>query len=79
MSAGGAARALAIIPDADGSRAFLIPPRSEAALAPGFWQITLSFAGDVNAPDLDRWTVGGRAVAETAWLPLLIEEELVVT
>jgi hypothetical protein len=30
----------------------------------------------VNAPDLDRWTVGGRAVAETAWLPLLIEGEL---
>jgi hypothetical protein len=38
MSAGGAARALAIIPDADGSRAFLSPPRSQAALAPGFWQ-----------------------------------------
>jgi hypothetical protein len=75
MSAGGAARTLAIIPDADGSRAFLIPPRSEAALAAGFWQLTLSFAGDVNAPDLERWTVGCRAVAETARLPLLIEAE----
>jgi hypothetical protein len=78
MAPSGAARALAIIPDADGSRAFLIPPRSAAALAAGFWQLTLSFAGDVNAPDLERWTVGGRVVAETARLPLLIEEELAV-
>ena len=76
MAASGAARALAIIPDADGSRAFLIPPPSAAALAPGFWQLTLSFVGNVNAPDLERWTVGGRVIAETARLPLLIEEEV---
>ena len=76
MAASGAARALTIIPDADGSRAFLIPPPSVAALAPGFWQLKLSFAGDVNAPDLERWTVGGVAVTETAQLPLLIEEEV---
>jgi hypothetical protein len=75
MASGGAARTLAIIPDADGSRAFLIPPRSEPELSPGFWQLTLTFTGDVNAPDLERWTVGGRAVAETAVLPLLIEAE----
>jgi hypothetical protein len=73
MALGGAARALAIIPDADGSRAFLTPPRSETSLAVGFWQLTLTLAGDVNAPDLDRWTVGGRAVAESIQLPLLIE------
>ncbi|MBO0754260.1 MAG: hypothetical protein J2P54_00230 [Bradyrhizobiaceae bacterium] len=78
MVPSGSARTLAIIPDADGSRAFLIPPRNEAALAPGFWEMTLSFAGDLNAPDLERWTVGGRVVAETARLPLLIEEELAV-
>ncbi len=76
MAQSGEARALAIIPDADGSRAFLIPPPSEAALAPGFWLLTLSFAGDVNAPDLERWTVGGRVIAETARLRLLIEEEV---
>jgi len=75
MAPGGVASALAIIPDADGSRAFLIPPPSEAGLMPGFWQLSLSFASDTNAPDLDRWTVGGRAVAETAQLPLLIEAE----
>jgi hypothetical protein len=75
MSTSGAARTLSIIPDADGSRAFLIPPRSESVLAAGFWQLTLKFAGDVNAPDLERWTVGVRAVAETAMLPLLIEAE----
>ena len=75
MAASGAVRTLAIIPDADGSRAFLVPPPSEAALAAGFWQLTLTLAGDVNAPDLDRWTVGGRVVAETARLPLLIEAE----
>ena len=75
MSAGGAARTLAIIPDADGSRALLIPPRSETALSVGLWELILTFTGDVNAPDLERWTVGGRAVAETARLPLLIEAE----
>jgi hypothetical protein len=75
MASGGAARTLAVIPDADGSRAFLIPPRSESALAAGHWQLSLAFAGDVNAPDLERWTVGGRAVAETVPLPLLIEAE----
>jgi hypothetical protein len=76
MAPSGSARTLAIIPDADGSRAFLIPPPSEAALTPGFWLLTLSFAGDVNAPDLERWTVGGRVIAETARLPVLIEEEV---
>lgn len=75
MSAAGAARSLAIIPDTDGSRAFLIPPRSEAALGPGFWQLTLTLAGDLNAPDLDRWTVAGQAVVESAQLPLLVEAE----
>jgi hypothetical protein len=75
MAPGGAARTLAIIPDADGSRAWLIPPRNEAALTAGFWQLTLTLVGDANAPDLDRWTVGGRAVVETAQLPLLIEAE----
>jgi hypothetical protein len=75
MAAGGAARALSIIPDADGSRALLIAPRTETALAPGFWRLELSFAGDVNAPDLERWTVGGRVVAETVELPLLIESD----
>lgn len=75
MASSGAARTLAIIPDADGSRAFLIPPRTESSLAAGYWQVTLTFAGDVNAPDLERWTVGGRPIAETAALPLLIEAE----
>ena len=75
MVPGGAARTLAIIPDADGSRAFLIPPLGESALAAGFWQLTLTFAGDVNAPDLERWTVGGRALEETALLRFLIEAE----
>lgn len=75
MALGSVTRTLAIIPDADGSRAFLIPPRSESSLAAGFWQLSLAFAGDANAPDLDRWTVGGRALAETALLPMLIEAE----
>ena len=75
MAPSGSARTLAIIPDADGSRAFLIPPRNEGDLTLGFWQLKMSFAGDVNAPDLERWTVGGRVVTETAWLPLLIEGE----
>jgi hypothetical protein len=60
MASCGAIRTVAIIPDADGSRAFLIPPSSESTLAEGFWQLTLIFVGDVNAPDLERWTVGGR-------------------
>lgn len=75
MPAVGAERSLAIIPDADGSRAFLIPPRSESALGAGFWQLTLTLAGDLDAPDLDRWTVGGQVVMESAQLPLLIEPE----
>ena len=75
MALGGTERALAIIPDADSSRAFLIPPRSETALAVGFWRLTLTLAGDVGAPDLDRWTVDGRTVVESAQLPLLIEAE----
>jgi hypothetical protein len=77
MALGSGIRTLAIIPHADGSRAFLIPPRSESSLAAGFWQLSLAFAGDANAPDLDRWTVSGRALAETALLPLLIEAEAV--
>jgi len=75
MASTSAARTLAIIPDADGSRAFLILPRSETALVEGFWQLILTFSGDMNAPDLERWTVGGRVVAETAQLPVLIEAE----
>jgi hypothetical protein len=77
MAPAGAASTLAVIPDADGSRAFLIPPRSEASLAVGHWLLTLTFDGDTHAPDLERWTVGGRALEETALLPLLIEESLV--
>jgi hypothetical protein len=38
----------------------------------------LSFTGDVNAPYLERWTVGSHVVAEIARLPLLIEGELAV-
>jgi hypothetical protein len=76
MASASAARALAIIPDADSSRAFLIPLHNEAALAPGFWQLTLSFLGDLNAPDLDRWTVGGRVLREDTRIPFLIESDV---
>lgn len=73
MATDGPMRTLMIVPDADGSRAFLIPPRNETEIGPGFWQLTLTFAGELNAPDMDTWTVGGRVLQEAVQMPFLIE------
>ena len=68
-----ASTALVIIPSADGTRAFLIPPPSANALTEGMWTLSLTLSGDVDAADLDRWTIAGRTVTDVARLPILIE------
>jgi hypothetical protein len=74
MAAAAAPMAPGVVPSADGTRAFLINPPTTNALAAGFYTLTLTLTGDVDAPDLDRWTVAGRALNDIAHLPILIEQ-----
>ena len=47
------------LPDADGTRAILVPTGSPTTFTPGWW--TLTFASQADAgPDLPRWSVAGR-------------------
>jgi hypothetical protein len=63
--------AIAAMPNADGSRAFLIPPPTGQAIGAGYWEIGFEQAGDAG-PDLDVWSVGGVPLTEKARLTFVI-------
>jgi hypothetical protein len=66
-----AAATLAAIANADGSRAFLVPPPLAQAIGSGYWEIGWQHVGDAG-PDLDVWSVGGAPVTEKARLSLVV-------
>lgn len=71
LAASGGTPGIVAFPSADGSRAFLVPTPLEPAIGEGYWVVSASLAGDVG-PDLDRWSIANRPVAESANLRFLI-------
>ncbi|HWO19262.1 MAG TPA: hypothetical protein VNO30_10815 [Kofleriaceae bacterium] len=67
----GSTPGIVAFPSEDGTRAFFAPTPSESALGAGHWVVSASLAGDAG-PDLDRWSIADRPVAETAHLRFLI-------
>ncbi len=54
-------------PNADRTRAFLVPPNAAPAIGRGHWNLRLDQLGDAGI-DLPVWSVAGRTVTESAML-----------
>jgi hypothetical protein len=55
------------IPDAEGTRALLLPTGSLPTFAEGWWTLTFTSQADAG-PDLPRWSVAGRPAEQTCSL-----------
>jgi hypothetical protein len=69
--AAGKAGLLTAFPNADSTRAFLVPPSSGNAIGPGSWTLRFALTGDAG-PDLPVWSIAGVPVLENAELRLCL-------
>jgi hypothetical protein len=67
----GKAGLLVAFPNADGTRAFLVPPPQGNAIASGYSALQLELAGDAG-PDLPVWSVAGVPVKEQVTLRCVV-------
>jgi endonuclease YncB( thermonuclease family) len=63
--------ALVALPNSDGARAFLVPRGNAQSIGRGYWDVRMKLTGDAG-PDLDRWSIAGVPIAETAVLRFVI-------
>jgi hypothetical protein len=66
--------AIVALPDADGTRAILVPTTaSPTTFTPGWWTLTFASRADAG-PDLPRWSVAGRPADDTVSLRFAVRD-----